>query len=73
MHSHVWGLPVALDLFFAGLGAGLFLVAVMADLFASDRYNGVRRVGGVLAPCTAVARRLRAPLYPAPVQLVSSH
>lgn len=50
MHSHVWGLPVALDLFFAGLGAGLFLVAVMADLFASDRYSGVRRVGGVLAP-----------------------
>lgn len=50
MHSHVWGLPVALDLFFAGLGAGLFLVAMMADLFASDRFSGVRRVGGVLAP-----------------------
>ena len=49
MH-HVWGLPVALDLFFAGLGAGLFLVAVMADLFGGDRYAGVRRVGGVLAP-----------------------
>ena len=39
MH-HVWGLPVALDLFFAGLGAGLFLVAVMADLFGGDRYAG---------------------------------
>jgi polysulfide reductase chain C len=49
MH-HVWGLPVALDLFFAGLGAGLFLVAVMADLFGGERYRGVRRVGGVLAP-----------------------
>jgi polysulfide reductase chain C len=50
MDSHVWGLPVALDLFFAGLGAGLFLVAMMADLFASDRFSGIRRVGGVLAP-----------------------
>ena len=49
MH-HVWGLPVALDLFFAGLGAGFFLVAVMADLFGDKRYEGVRRVGGVLAP-----------------------
>ncbi len=49
MH-HVWGLPVALDLFFAGLGAGLFLVAVMADLFAGERASGIRRVGGVLAP-----------------------
>ncbi len=49
MH-HVWGLPVALDLFFAGLGAGLFLVAVMADLFGGERYEGVRRVGGILAP-----------------------
>lgn len=47
---HVWGLPVALDLFFAGLGAGLFLVAVMADLFGGERYEGVRRVGGILAP-----------------------
>lgn len=47
---HVWGLPVALDLFFAGLGAGLFLVAVMADLFGDKRYEGVRRVGGILAP-----------------------
>lgn len=47
---HVWGLPVALDLFFAGLGAGLFLVAAMADFFGGDRYRGVRRVGGVLAP-----------------------
>ena len=47
---HVWGLPVALDLFFAGLGAGLFLVAVMADLCGGERYRGVRRVGGILAP-----------------------
>ncbi len=46
----VWGLPVAYNLFFAGLGAGLFLVAVMADLFGGERYRGVRRVGGVLAP-----------------------
>jgi formate-dependent nitrite reductase membrane component NrfD len=49
MH-HVWGLPVALDLFFAGLGAGLFLVAVMADLLGGERYRPVRRVGGILAP-----------------------
>ena len=47
---HVWGVPVALDLFFAGLGAGLFLVAVTADWFGGERYCGVRRVGGILAP-----------------------
>ena len=47
---HVWGIPVALDLFFAGLGAGLFLVAVTADWFGGERYCGVRRVGGILAP-----------------------
>ena len=46
----LWGLPVALDLFFAGLGAGLFLVAVTADLFGGERCRGVRRVGGILAP-----------------------
>lgn len=39
-----------MDLFCAGLGAGLFLVAVTADLFGGDRYRGVRRVGGILAP-----------------------
>ena len=52
---HVWGLPVAFDLFFAGLGAGLFLVAVMADLFGGKRYEGVRRVGGILAPWPVIA------------------
>jgi polysulfide reductase chain C len=47
-------MPVALDFCFAGLGAGLFLVAVMADLFGSERCRGIRRVGGILAPWPAL-------------------
>jgi formate-dependent nitrite reductase membrane component NrfD len=49
-HEHVWGIPVALDLFFAGLGAAMFLVAVTADLFGGERFRPMRRVGGALAP-----------------------
>jgi polysulfide reductase chain C len=47
-------MPVALDLSFAGLGAGLFLVAVLADLFGGERCRGIRRVGGILAPWPAL-------------------
>lgn len=45
-----WGLPVALDLFLAGLGAAAFLVAVMADLAGSKRYTSIRLAGAFIAP-----------------------
>lgn len=49
--AHInWGLPVALDLFAAGMGAAAFLVAVTADLAGSKRYTSVRLTGAFIAP-----------------------
>jgi polysulfide reductase chain C len=46
----VWGLPVALDLFLAGLGAGSFLVAVIAEWVGEDKYKKITQVGAMIAP-----------------------
>jgi len=45
-----WGLPVALDLFFAGLGAGAFALAVVAQLADDRRYRAVNIAGALIAP-----------------------
>ncbi len=55
MENHLnWGLPVALDLFLAALGAGAFMVAVMADLAGGKRYRSVSTIGAFLAPWPAI-------------------
>ncbi len=50
MEHIIWGVPVALDLFLAGLGAGALFLAVAADLFGGRRYEKITRTGAVIAP-----------------------
>ncbi len=51
MEQHVnWGLPVALDLFLAALGAGAFMLAVVADLVGQRRHRMISTVGAFVAP-----------------------
>ena len=45
-----WGLPVALDLFLAGMGAAAFMLAVMADFAGGRRYRSVSITGAAIAP-----------------------
>lgn len=45
-----WGLPVALDLFLAGLGAGAFMLAVGAQLANDRKYRAVSLTGALIAP-----------------------
>ena len=53
--EHVnWGIPVAFDLFLAGLGAGALLVATAADLFGGRRYEKITRTGAALAPLPVI-------------------
>lgn len=49
--EHVnWGLPVALDLFFAGLGAGAFAIASAMHLTRKEEYNKIANIGVYIAP-----------------------
>ena len=49
--EHVnWGWPIALDLFLAAMGAGAFMLAVMADLAGGRRYRLVSGMGALVAP-----------------------
>ena len=51
MEHHIsWGIPVAFDLFLAGLGAGALLLAVAADLFGGKRHQIIMRTGAFIAP-----------------------
>ncbi|MHC4712999.1 MAG: NrfD/PsrC family molybdoenzyme membrane anchor subunit [Planctomycetota bacterium] len=51
METHLnWGVPVALDLFLAALGAGAFMLAVMADLAGGRRNRLVSTIGAFIAP-----------------------
>jgi len=50
MEHYNWGLPVAIDLFCAGLGAGAFMLAVMAQLADDKKYRAVSITGALLAP-----------------------
>lgn len=50
MEYYNWGLPVAIDLFAAGMGAAAFIVAVMADLAGAKKYTRIRLTGAFIAP-----------------------
>jgi len=54
MEHIVWGIPVAFDLFLAGLGAGALFVAIVADLFGGRRYERITRTGAVIAPLPVI-------------------
>lgn len=54
MEHFDWGLPVAIDLFAAGMGAAAFLVAVMADLAGSKKFTSIRLTGAIIAPWPAI-------------------
>lgn len=44
-----WGLPIALYLFLAGMGAGAFLSAVVAEMYSKSRFHPLTRAGLVLS------------------------
>ena len=50
MDSHVWGLPVTLDLFSAGLGAGAFCFSVFSGRRTGIAFDACSRMGAFLAP-----------------------
>ena len=50
MVEHNWGIPVAIDLFAAALGAGAFMLAVVADLAGGRRNRTVSAIGALIAP-----------------------
>lgn len=54
MVHYDWGLPVAIDLFAAGMGAAAFMVAVMADLAGSKKFTSIRLTGAIIAPWPAI-------------------
>jgi formate-dependent nitrite reductase membrane component NrfD len=54
-HHISWELPVAVDLFLAGLGAGAFLLAVAVDFAGGRKYQTVSTVGAFVAPWPAIA------------------
>jgi polysulfide reductase chain C len=49
MHVN-WGIPVAFDLFFAGLGAGAFILAVVAQLAGDRKNRAISLTGAIIAP-----------------------
>jgi len=50
MEHHNWGIPVAVDLFMAALGAGAFMVAAMSDLADRKKYRTVSTIAALIAP-----------------------
>jgi polysulfide reductase chain C len=55
MEHFNWGLPVAIDLFAAGMGAAACMVAVIADWAGKGKkYNEVRLAGALVAPWPAI-------------------
>jgi formate-dependent nitrite reductase membrane component NrfD len=51
MSEITWGMPVALDLFFAGLAAGAFCFAVLASQRSNESFQVCSRAAAFLAPC----------------------
>lgn len=49
-----WGLPVAIELNVAGIGAITFLIAVIIDLTGSKKLTSFRLTGAIIAPCLAI-------------------
>ena len=50
MEQYNWGIPVALDLFLAGLGAAIFMIAVAANLAGDRKYKKISITGALIAP-----------------------
>lgn len=50
MNEITWGMPVVLDVFFAGLAAGAFCFAVLASRRAGESYQACARTAAFLAP-----------------------
>ena len=50
MEHYDWGLLLAIDLFAAGLGAAIFMVAVAANLAGGRRYRRISTTGALIAP-----------------------
>jgi polysulfide reductase chain C len=50
MSEITWGMPVVLDLFFAGLAAGAFCFAVLASRRAGESFHACSRAAALLAP-----------------------
>jgi polysulfide reductase chain C len=50
MSEITWGMPVVLDLFFAGLAAGAFCFAVLASRRAGESFQACSRAAALLAP-----------------------
>lgn len=49
--EHVnWGIPVAIDLFTAGLGAAMFMVAAVANIAGGRKYRRISTTGAFFAP-----------------------
>lgn len=55
MEHHVnWGLPLALDLFLAAMGAGAFMFAVAIDFADTRKNRTVSTIGALVAPWPAI-------------------
>jgi len=55
MEAHLnWGLPVVVDLFMAGMGAGALMLAVMAQWAGDKKYRAVNITGALVAPWPAI-------------------
>ncbi len=54
-HHLNWGIPLVIDLFTAAMGAGAFMLAVMADLSGRAKYRTTSTVGALIAPWPAIA------------------
>lgn len=50
MSEITWGMPVVLDLFFAGLAAGAFCFAVLTSRKAGESFQACARTAAILAP-----------------------
>lgn len=50
MEHYAWGAPVAIDLFLAGLGAAMFMIAVVASLAGGKKYRRITTTGALVAP-----------------------
>jgi polysulfide reductase chain C len=50
MSEITWGVPVALDIFFAGLAAGAFCFAVLTSRRAGESFQACSRAAAILAP-----------------------
>jgi protein NrfD len=55
MNERFWGVDIALDLFFGGLGVGTFILAVAVNFFYGDRLKRVSKIAACLTPaCVAL-------------------